>query len=181
MSEFFPNASEDVVKLNNELFDSLRRAQDHEGHEIARPSKRPRRPGVSRKRTEHEIQAALIRQCDELGETMPEFMNIYSIPNGGRRGLKDRREKVREGLRKGVPDLFWAFPSGRFHGFYIEMKRPGGVPRQEQLQWLERLSDAGYATCFFDDEGEAIETMLIYRNDVAAYEELDRNWEVCDG
>lgn len=50
-----------------------------------------------------------------------------------------------EGLRSGVPDMFFAYPSGRHHGLYLEMKRRrGGVLSDEQKMYIERLRERGY-------------------------------------
>jgi len=48
------------------------------------------------------------------------------------------------GKRKGVPDLFIPYPSGRYHGMYIEMKYGKNKATNEQMEWLQRLSKLGY-------------------------------------
>ncbi len=53
----------------------------------------------------------------------------------------------REGLRKGVPDLFLAHPRYGMHGLWIELKRIGGKAREEQSAYIELLSREGYAAC----------------------------------
>jgi hypothetical protein len=49
------------------------------------------------------------------------------------------------GLRKGVPDLFFALPINGKPGFYIEMKKPKGTLEPEQRKYRDRLKKVGYS------------------------------------
>ena len=77
----------------------------------------------------------------------------YAIPNQGVSGSKGRTvrygaKRKREGLKKGVPDVFIAWPTKTHHGMYIEFKRQKFKPSQvkpEQHEWIERLTAKGYA------------------------------------
>lgn len=74
---------------------------------------------------------------------IPEFV-LFSIPNGGARSAVTGAIMKREGARKGVPDLFLAVPMGRYHGLFIEMKKPGGKPSPEQRAFLNCANVHGY-------------------------------------
>ena len=52
-----------------------------------------------------------------------------------------------EGVKPGVPDLFFPHARGGFHGLFVEMKRPKprGVVSEQQREWIDRLKKQGYA------------------------------------
>ena len=56
-----------------------------------------------------------------------------------------------EGRKAGVSDLFLALPANGACGLWIELKAPAtkttkaGKPSPAQIEWLERMSQVGYA------------------------------------
>ncbi|WP_145508028.1 VRR-NUC domain-containing protein [Yersinia alsatica] len=94
---------------------------------------------------ETEEQAALIEWADKTvidGICIGDY--LIHIPNEGKREPKVARDAKRLGLRKGVPDLFLALPSGKYAGLWIEMKSGKGMPTEAQVAWITRLTRAGY-------------------------------------
>lgn len=90
--------------------------------------------------TEHQLQSAAI---DYLRLT--KFKNcFFSIPNGARRSLGCAAWMKKEGLQSGVPDLFIAYPSGNYHGLFVEFKTKRGSMSGNQTKWIEELSKNGY-------------------------------------
>lgn len=85
----------------------------------------------------------------ELAET------LYAIPNGGDRNPVVGMKLKQEGVRKGVPDLFFPYPHKGYHGLYIEMKRRKGghlSPEQEHMIELLRARDYCVVVCKGCDE-----------------------------
>jgi hypothetical protein len=71
---------------------------------------------------------------------------LFAIPNGGARDRIAASAMKMEGVRAGVPDLFFAHPSGRYHGLFIEMKkRVGGSLSPDQKEMLKALEGQDYA------------------------------------
>jgi hypothetical protein len=71
---------------------------------------------------------------------------LFAIPNGGARDAKTASSLKMEGVRAGVPDLFFAHSSGPYHGLFIEMKkREGGRLSPDQKKIIEALDGQGYA------------------------------------
>jgi hypothetical protein len=68
----------------------------------------------------------------------------------------------RMGVLKGASDLFMAWPSGGYHGLFIEMKSAIGKPTPEQKAFIQRVSEVGYYGCICYGAEEAIETMKYY-------------------
>lgn len=66
---------------------------------------------------------------------------IYSNANEATYNRADLR---RMGVLPGVPDITIAIPSGRFHGLYIEFKRPGKKASKNQIEVMEKLERKGY-------------------------------------
>lgn len=77
---------------------------------------------------------------------------LFHIRNGG--SIKSAREGAkfkRMGVRKGIPDLFLSIPSGTWHGFYIELKKAGGKPSEEQIENGNSFQSLGYRFCIISD------------------------------
>ncbi len=68
----------------------------------------------------------------------------------------------RMGVLKGASDLFMAWPSGGFHGLFIEVKSKIGRPSAEQKAFLQRMKDVGYRAEICYGAEEVINTMKDY-------------------
>lgn len=89
---------------------------------------------------------------------------LIAIPNGGARNLVTGAMLKAEGVRRGVPDVFLAYPSGGYHGLWIEMKRRAhGYASAEQKLMLAAFRRVGYdaAVCRgWDEAREKIQSYL---------------------
>jgi len=92
----------------------------------------------------------------------------FAIPNGGRRNLREAARLKHQGVTKGIPDIFLAFPSGQYHGLFIELKRPliKGLPKPaitlEQKEMIDTLRFQGYCVKVCYGTEEALDTILQY-------------------
>lgn len=90
--------------------------------------------------------------CWAATSGIPELKWLFHIPNGGSRHIAEASKLKAMGVKSGVPDIFLPVV-GKFSskGFWIELKKPiKGIVSKEQDEWLDFLSDQGYATrvCF---------------------------------
>lgn len=101
---------------------------------------------------------------------IPELDLMYAVPNGGLRNVRVAVKLKAGGVKSGVPDICLPTARGSFHGLYIELKKPkcskspAGKPTKNQIEWLQKLNDAGYlaVTCIgWDEAKKAIETYLM--------------------
>lgn len=69
---------------------------------------------------------------------------LFAIPNGGHRHAAVAAKLKREGVRRGVPDLFLPVATATYAGLFIELKTLKGRPTKEQKEWLEFLNEQGY-------------------------------------
>ena len=94
------------------------------------------------KHAESKLQQACVKWFDYQ---YPQYrLNLFAIPNGGRRGKIEAAIMNGEGVRSGVADLFLAVPNSNFHGLFIEMKSENG--RQNENQKLfEKAISGNYA------------------------------------
>jgi|APSaa5957512535_1039671.scaffolds.fasta_scaffold33654_2 hypothetical protein len=76
---------------------------------------------------------------------------IFAIPNGAMLGGANRaligRIRKREGLLKGVSDLFLPIQKGDYAGCFIEMKNIGATRckvSEDQKWFLDEMNTAGY-------------------------------------
>lgn len=71
--------------------------------------------------------------------------------------VKERRGKCIKlsprGLR-GIPDRLILLPGARV--FFVELKRPGQKPRNNQLRWIRVLSDLGFCAFWSDSYEDTI-------------------------
>ena len=95
----------------------------------------------------------------------PDLKWMYHIPNEGKRSKSNGAELVRQGLKKGVPDICLPVPRGKYHGLYIEMKRVGETLRDDQKKWMQALAKNGYC-CYTGDKGweDAAKAIVLYLN-----------------
>ena len=94
--------------------------------------------------TEHQEQTAVIQWCDQH----PIAKLIFAIPNGANKSPATAAKFKREGLRKGVADLFLPVARSGFYGLFIEMKRrKGSVTSPEQVTFAAQVHKQGY--CYF--------------------------------
>ena len=86
--------------------------------------------------SEHEEQVEFIRLV-EFAFPPEVAALLFAIPNGGARHIKTARELKAEGVRKGVPDLFLAYPHNGYSGLFIEMKKRygGRVSPEQKAYW----------------------------------------------
>jgi len=99
--------------------------------------------------TEHEEQREVVRWFRRTLSPV----RIFSIPNGGARGIAAAARLKAEGVSPGVPDLY--IPAW---GLWIEMKRSkGGVLSAEQKDWIAYLESVGHCVlvCHGAEEAKA--------------------------
>ncbi len=118
----------------------------------------------SYKPTESEIQKALLEWTTWMSRQYPELSLLYHIPNEGKRSYFTGAKMKAEGLKSGVPDLCLPVARGIYHGLYIEMKRPGNKPTDNQRWWLEALTHQGYRADVAYSTDEAINIIIGYLN-----------------
>lgn len=123
------------------------------------PPRKSRRP---RRDLEHNEQVVLMNRIAALAVNDPRFAlaaeRTHAIPNGGGRSRAEAGRLKAEGVKRGVSDLFVAFPVAPQHGLYIEMKAQGGKVSDEQSKWIQRSRELGYAAhvCWTADEAFSI-------------------------
>lgn len=100
--------------------------------------------------SEHAEQCALFTWARMYEERFPQLKLLFAVPNGGFRKLKTARDLKAEGVKAGVPDVW--FPISGVHGekpvkgLVIEMKYGKNKPTPEQDAWLTFLGGTGWRT-----------------------------------
>ena len=112
--------------------------------------------------TEHQEQAAFFAQAAYL-LTREQYELLYAIPNGANKSLTARMKFQAEGLKAGVPDVSFDYPSSGYHGLRIEFKRrKGSKTSDEQKRKIELLNKYGYKAVVCKGCDEAIEVLTEY-------------------
>ncbi|TRZ50799.1 MAG: VRR-NUC domain-containing protein [Dehalococcoidia bacterium] len=120
-------------------------------------------------KSEHQEQVAFIHAAKKyLVATGNEYMKplLFAIPNGGKRDQRTAASLKMEGVRAGVPDLFFAKPTKSAYGLFIEMKKVvGGAVSKDQKKMLEALEDEGYVCRVARGGDQAIQIFKDYIED----------------
>lgn len=101
-------------------------------------TKKPRKPAHE----EHDLQAACINWFDLTHPNMR--LNLFAVPNGGRRDKVTGARLKEEGVRRGVADLILLKQRHGYGALCIEMKTPKGVLSQMQRIWRNHITKDGY-------------------------------------
>ena len=97
------------------------------------------------KTTESDEQISLFRWAQIASSVKPELKLMFHVPNEGKRTRYSGGKLIAEGLKPGVPDVCLPVPNKKYHGLFIEMKKPrGGVVSDNQKACMEMLSNNGY-------------------------------------
>lgn len=113
---------------------------------------------------EHGHQTALFCWAAEEFKTFPQLRNMFAVPNGAHLagGPASAARLKAAGLRNGVPDVMLAYPSGGYHGLFIENKVKRRTPNADQLKWHHNLTAAGYKVVTCHSWIEARTEIIIY-------------------
>ena len=114
-------------------------------------------------RTESDEQQEVINFCNSMADYgIEEYKLIFHIANEGKRTKRNGARLKREGLKKGIPDLFLPVAKSGYNGLFIEMKKRGGRTSVEQKWWIEKLRKQGYLVEVCDSSTKAIDLIQKY-------------------
>lgn len=96
--------------------------------------------------TEAQEQTALFQWAAMMEGRIPELRLLYHCPNGGSRNAREAHNLRLQGVKPGIPDIFFPAPRGKYHGLYIELKRRKGWKiSSAQVEVMDALAGQGYA------------------------------------
>lgn len=97
------------------------------------------------KPSEHDEQSAFFELVRAQAARDEDYECIYAIPNARKASDLSRIWYWREGLKAGVLDVFNANPRGKYHGLYLEFKRPGENLTDKQIRFADLMQRRLYA------------------------------------
>lgn len=113
--------------------------------------------------SEHGEQAAFFEYCAYRQGEYPCLKWMHAIPNGGLRDKKNAAIMSREGVKRGIFDVFLPYATKRgYHGLYIEFKFGKNKLTAEQKEFVAYVESAGYKTAVAYSAEEAIEVLEEY-------------------
>ena len=148
------------------------------------------------------MQAALMQRLAMVEcKRNPTYAMLFAVPNGADYGGKSQTgARMRaEGLKKGVPDMFWPYGAQQFDhllqrpstlrwaGLWIELKRPGlhtiknGGRSDDQVRWHQWLRQEGWPVVTAYGWRAAVRSMLLYERGLLPQRGPDCQlmWEGC--
>lgn len=114
------------------------------------------------KNLESQTQRAFIRWCVLNYKKYPQLNLLFSIPNGGHRGVVTGAILKAEGVRAGVPDICLPCASNGYTSLWIEFKSPKGRLGDNQKNYIELLKANGHAVFVCYDWEEAADIVVKY-------------------
>lgn len=128
-------------------------------------------PNSFAKLDEHSHQVALMAACAQYAwKEVPELKWFFAVPNGGSRGDSEKSARIQgalmkaEGVKKGVADCLLPVAKHGYHGFFIEMKKPGNKTGQskEQKEFEVAMMANGYLYAVCDSWWSAFRALMWY-------------------
>lgn len=89
---------------------------------------------VAKSGTEHGHQAALFLWMAYQNTKWPNLKLAFAVPNGGKRDIKTASMMKAEGVKAGTSDIVIPIARRSFHGFFLEMKKPGERSKESDKQ-----------------------------------------------
>jgi len=110
---------------------------------------------------EHTEQVNFMRLASlKMGKLFP---LLFAIPNGGKRNIITAKKLKAEGVKAGIPDMFFAYPTEKYRGLFIEMKRlKGSTTSDEQKAYINLLNRTGYKAVICKGCSKAVEALQDY-------------------
>ena len=87
---------------------------------------------------------------------------LFHIANERRCSMQEGVRLKAKGVKRGVSDLFLAYPVGNLAGFFIELKSPGKRPSEHQQEFMTLMQNAGYRVAWFCTVEKAWSAILEY-------------------
>lgn len=147
-------------------------------------------PNSFAKLDEHSHQVALMAACAQYAYEYQRLLNtgcvdeqllaqareasllkwFFAVPNGGSRGDSEKSARIQgalmkaEGVKKGVADCLLPVAKHGYHGFFIEMKKPGNKTGQskEQKEFEVAMMANGYLYAVCDSWWSAFRALMWY-------------------
>lgn len=113
--------------------------------------------------TEFAHQVALFAWAALAKQQYPELEMLFAIKNEEKSGsaIVGGRFKA-SGVKAGVPDVMLPIARQGVHGLFIELKKPGGKARKEQIEFGGKLQNQKYGWCVCDSWEKAKDVILMY-------------------
>ena len=87
---------------------------------------------------------------------------MFAIPNGGSRDVREAVNLKRQGVKRGVSDIFVPMPTQNYHGLFLELKVGKNKPTKEQIDFLKFVNSVGYCGVVCYGFEEAVTTIQNY-------------------
>ena len=96
----------------------------------------------------HQAALFLWSALPEIKAKYPEFERLlFAIPNGGERNKIVAAKLKATGVKAGVHDIMLCVARGGYSGLWVELKKIGGKPKKEQLEFMAAVRTQGFAAC----------------------------------
>lgn len=91
--------------------------------------------------------------------------DLCHIANERKCSVNEGRILKRMGVKKGICDLFLAFPTAKYAGLWLEIKSETGKLTNEQIEFIKRKNQKGYFAIAVWGFEAAKKEIIIYLKD----------------
>ena len=107
--------------------------------------------------SEHDEQKKVFRWARSMEGFCPSLRMLFAVPNAARRSKHLAAMMLAEGMKSGVPDIWYPVPNRKYIGLVMELKFGKNKLIESQKWWLDALAAAGWKTEVPYSGEEAIE------------------------
>lgn len=119
---------------------------------------------------EDKTQMAILDYCKMVYPNL--YLTVIKIHNEGQRARSTNRILPRLGMRAGASDLFFAYPTKKYHGLWMEIKKDGWKMTvaqrdhvQRQTNFIDQQNQNGYLARMVIGVDEGIKLLNEYMRD----------------
>lgn len=94
--------------------------------------------------SEHQEQCLVFQWARYHTSIYPCLAFMYGTLNGVKLTIGQATKAKKGGNKAGVPDIVLPYPTGKYHGLYIELKVGKNKPSKEQKEYIKYLRSVGY-------------------------------------
>jgi hypothetical protein len=115
-----------------------------------------------KKLSEHQEQTTIFKWASIYESKYPELKYMFATLNGVKLNIGQARKAKASGNKRGVPDIVFPFPNGKYNGLFIELKVGKNKPSIEQLDYIEFLKGGNFYASVCYGSNEAIDLIVDY-------------------
>lgn len=93
------------------------------------------------------------------------YKYLFALEHGGSRHLLEAKNLKKVGVKEGLPDYFFIYPSNEYIGLFLEFKANNNTQTKKQKEFFELARGVGYKCVVVKLADEALNVVTEYIGD----------------